>query len=316
MKQPLRGLFTRMMALFLVLVTALSLVPLPAMAAELPTAAPEEKGGFIELLVCPMMGAPFIPIQTDEQLKEWVRQNSHVESFQADVLLTNDSNHAVIPERSLYGFYVQATYYVDGKPSPTTKIEVAAHPVQENEEMELSRDYQSGTGRATFQCIFKGEEQMTEQAWYFTAKVGATASKPEGEKAVMTCTVNIKGAATGGIRYTAVGMQVRGVDTTPIGPQDYLNTKGDPAQRDTPNTTGVYKSLEGVHQSTWKDGRSYPDCYFNISWESSGSSSLATIDNLEGLYGWLSQWYIPAIEKEGKSVGAQVTQRDETKQYH
>lgn len=307
MKQLLRGLFTRMMVLFLAVVTALSLVPLPAMAAELPTAASKEKGGFIELLVCPMMGAAFIPVQTDEQLKEWVRQNSHVESFQADVLLTNDSNHAVIPARSLYGFYVQATYYVDGNPSPTTKIEVAAHPEKELHKIQKSRAYQSGTGRATVQCVFTGKEQMKAQTWYFTAKVGATASKPEGEKAVVTCTVNIKGAATGGIRYTAVGMQVRGVDTTPIGPQDYLNTQGDPAKRDTPNTTGIYKSIDGIHQSTWKDGRSYPDCYFNINWESSGSSSLATIDNLEGLYSWLATWYIPAIEKQGKSVGAQVT---------
>lgn len=285
----------RIVAILLVLATIFSMLPAMAtmaMAAE----GDKDAFGFLELKVTPIMGDG----------RELPGKSS---SILANIML--DSKGNVIQAESVAKLRVEATYSTGGMVSPTEKVFLA---VQENKPVQDPASVQghiSAVGQ-TVHFEIPVDQSKSSTIWYLSAKTDS------GHTAAFACNIEQFSKATYGIRFKRIGMQIRGVDDTPIGKYDYIARRGalEASGGKAPNTTGIYRNEDSSQTGspttlgsyTGMNGATYSDCYFDVEIGSTvGGTGVVGVTNEEELYRWLGSVYMPAATGNGIDMSNKST---------
>lgn len=284
----IRAAGRRVMAFLLAIVLCLGL-GVQAFAVETLTATDNagvvpgdsynDEFGYLELKVAPLVGA-------DKHPSTW-----YTTSFLATILYRRDGTLNV--DKTCFGFSIAATYHATTGQAKKVDIRYALEDDAISDAASLGR----GVGSATGQIGISVSKDTPDTIYYFYA----IAYNDDGtiySQTKMSVNVKVLYEKISAVSYTRIGLQVRAVDETPIGPYDILKDDATPV----PNSTGI---LQGGLGSSYKgmDGKTYDKCYFDIILNEDKMASTG-IGNLEELYQWLTTVYIPNTKA---AVGDSVT---------
>lgn len=280
----------RVMALFLAFVLCMGL-SVQAFAAESSGASGDDEiivgnegdyndeFGYLELQVAPNVGKA-------GQASSW-----YSSSFLTNILI--DVNGNVVPSKSCYGFSVKATYHATTGGAKETRILCSTG--QDN--IQIAKVLGTGAGSANGVVNISPSKNFPDTMYYFYA----IAYNEDGSIYSQTkLSVNLKVLyeKRNTISYSRVGIQIRAVDDTAIGPYNILVDNAKPVA----NTTGILQNgLGGSYVGM--DGQTYDNAYFDVILDDNDMASTG-IANLQELYAWLTNVYIPNTKQ---AVGDSVT---------
>lgn len=224
--------------------------------------------GYLELEVAPLVG-------TDKHPSTW-----YTSSFLATILYKRDGT--LNADKTCYGFAINATYHATSGGDKKVQI----HYNIGRDDIENAPALGSGAGSATGQISITPSQDFPDTMYYIYA-IAYNADGTIYSQTKMSVNVKVLYEKISAISYSRVGMQVRAVDNTPIGPYDLLKDDATPVA----NSTGILKGgLGGSY--TGMDGKAYDNSYFDIILNDDQMASTG-IANLEELYNWLTTVYIP-----------------------
>lgn len=299
---------TRILAIILALVMALGMLPVNAEAEELPPGdLPVEEVGYLGLYVGNLLGGP-----GDYAGKYNNGQNLSVTqvdgipfsvSYLANVMLNKDGT--VVPENSVCGLYINAKFIGMGGVEDTNRKVSVYTSIGKPTNNPVSKGTYLGSGNGNL-IVGLPVDQTKEEIVYYIYGVAYNADGSIAKTTVMNVTIKQLYAAIHAIRYTRVGMQIRGIDGTPIGGRDYITTRGD--DPNAANTTGIHQNyLPGwTNYTSQFDGIEYAPCYHDVSLEDNGGNSQAAVgvsdEELLKIWDYLEEWYY-----DYREVGDTVT---------
>lgn len=234
--------------------------------------------GYLELEVAALTGPNKTP-------STW-----YSSSFLATILVKEGVLNA---EKSCYGFAVKGTYHATTGESK--KVQIFYKEAVDN--IYYASTLGSGVGSTTGQFSINASENFPDTVFYFYA-VAYNADGSIYAQTKLSVNVKVLYEKITTVSYDRIGMQVRAVDTTAIGPYDILQNDAKPVA----NTSGILQNGVGSTY-TGMDGKTYDNAYFDIILSDDEMASTG-VSNLNELYNWLTTVYIPNTHAE---VGESVT---------